>query len=798
MDDVGATPPGHRFERLAIGCRCARIAAAALFACAVPAAAQIPGLPGLTGDAKPPQTKAAAAPETPEQAKARAAEQLDAARDLRDRLADETATGAPEGIGTEEISAARQALGQVIFSIDGQERAQQDIADARRARADAETASRQWTGFAETPPYSMLMVEDLRAAAETLRTRINALETGQAIAAREAERFQNDMKRADTALRQAREAAANAGPEQQPAAQWRVEMAQWAVRGAAASAVMIQRRSEAAGEQVLADKEMLKLAERKLDAAAANVQFSAEDLERVRQIERDRLGRIAKEQAAALQRAIQASRERSDAARALDALRANPATPPARISAAEARVRAADAAVVSARFETDVLDTLGSVARGTPDFWKLRFEALNSDAADQRHEATLRLSALTERLKPWRDYADSQLAIVRAAQREQELRVAQTDPASDAMKYEIAIREALRQRAASAQLLRDTNELLERTFRRWLADAAAEQGGRPWQDHVADAWARAAFVARQAWNFELFDVEDTVDADGHKVTVSRGVTVGKSVGALLLFVFGYWIASRLARRLEGLLVRRFSVEPAPARTMRRWLLALCGFVLVVLTLNLAHIPLTVFAFLGGALAIGVGFGTQTIIRNFISGLIVLMERQVRVGDIVEVDGMTGKVTEVNLRSSTVHGFDGVEAILPNSTLLEQRVTNWTKSDRKVRRTVKVGVAYGSPVRDVAALMKECAERHGLVLKNPEPLVLFEDFGDNALVFGLYVWIEMNPASNSSVIMSDLRFMIERRFGESGIAVPYPQRDVHFDASRPLRVELAPRPAPGAA
>jgi len=308
-------------------------------------------------------------------------------------------------------------------------------------------------------------------------------------------------------------------------------------------------------------------------------------------------------------------------------------------------------------------------------------------------------------------------------------------------------------------------------------------------------------VARQAWSFELFDVEDTIEADGRKVTVSRGVTVGKSIGALLLFLVGYWVAARIARGTEALAVRRFAVDRAPARTVRRWVLALWAFILIVLTLNLARIPLTVFAFLGGALAIGVGFGTQTIIKNFISGLILLMERQVRVGDTVEVDGMTGTVTEVNLRSSTLLGFDGVEAIIPNSTLLEQRVTNWTHSDRKLRRVVRVGVAYGSPVREVAAIMKECADRHGLVLKAPEPLVLFEDFGDNALQFALYFWIEMKPGINSLVIMSDLRFMLEKRFAESGIAVAYPQRDVHLDATRPLQVELhrrAEKSAAGAA
>jgi len=229
--------------------------------------------------------------------------------------------------------------------------------------------------------------------------------------------------------------------------------------------------------------------------------------------------------------------------------------------------------------------------------------------------------------------------------------------------------------------------------------------------------------------------------------------------------------------------------------VRRWMMALWAFVLLALTLNLARIPLTVFAFLGGALAIGVGFGTQTIIRNFISGLIVLMERQVQVGDIVDVDGVTGTVTEVNLRSSTLMGFDGVEAIIPNSSLLENKVTNWTHTDKRVRRVIKVGVAYGSPVRQVAELLLDCMQRHGQVLKDPEPRVLFDDFGDSALVFSMQFWLEMKPNVSSVVVMSDLRFMVYKALDEAGIAIPFPQRDLHLDASRPLQVELLPRDGP---
>jgi small-conductance mechanosensitive channel len=210
---------------------------------------------------------------------------------------------------------------------------------------------------------------------------------------------------------------------------------------------------------------------------------------------------------------------------------------------------------------------------------------------------------------------------------------------------------------------------------------------------------------------------------------------------------------------------------------------------VITTLNLARIPLTVFAFLGGALAIGVGFGMQTILKNLISGLIVLFERKVRVGDVVDVDGVTGTVTEVDVRSTTVRQSNGVETMLPNSTLLENKVTNWTYTSPEIRSVVKVGVAYGSPVRQVADVMLAAAAEHGLVLDEPAPNVLFEDFGDSALVFALYYWVRLGPKTGAAQIASDLRFMLDRRFAEVGVVMAFPKRDLHLDSARPLQVEL---------
>jgi small-conductance mechanosensitive channel len=147
-----------------------------------------------------------------------------------------------------------------------------------------------------------------------------------------------------------------------------------------------------------------------------------------------------------------------------------------------------------------------------------------------------------------------------------------------------------------------------------------------------------------------------------------------------------------------------------------------------------------------------------------------------------------------MRASTVRGFDGVEALVPNSAFLENQVVNWTYSNTRVRREVKVGIAYGSSVRHALEIIEGCAEDHGQVLKNPKPEVYFEDFGDSALMLTLLFWVEMVPGFNSRRVDSDLRFAIEKRLAEAGIAIPFPQRDLRLELTKPVRVEIA---SPGA-
>jgi potassium-dependent mechanosensitive channel len=210
---------------------------------------------------------------------------------------------------------------------------------------------------------------------------------------------------------------------------------------------------------------------------------------------------------------------------------------------------------------------------------------------------------------------------------------------------------------------------------------------------------------------------------------------------------------------------------------------------VLFAMYTVNIPLTVFTLFGGALAIGVGFGAQNLINNFISGLIMLLERPIKVGDIVDVDGVRGRVSTIGARCSHVRRFDGIEMLVPNSAFLEKNVTNWTLSDRLIRFSVTVGVAYGSPVRDVSKLMMMVLEEHGKILKYPEPLVLFEDFGESALVFTSYYWIELAGETDSRIVASDIRFRIDRLFREAGISIAFPQRDIHLDGIGPVDVRI---------
>lgn len=332
-------------------------------------------------------------------------------------------------------------------------------------------------------------------------------------------------------------------------------------------------------------------------------------------------------------------------------------------------------------------------------------------------------------------------------------------------------------------------ESTENLLARFKADLDVKFAVKSLQDTFEDALFSTSEFFAAVWSFELFAIQDTIEVDGQHLVSQNSVTVSKVVTALAILIIGYWMALKLSRYAEAVAVKRFNLDASLARIATRWIFFLEVLLLVIISMLVVRIPLTVFAFMGGAVAIGAGFGMQNLLKNLISGLMLLIERPFRPGDLVEVGGVRGRITDIGVRSSNILDANGIETIIPNSTFIEQNVTNWTLSDQVIRTVIKVGVAYGSSTKETSRILLEEANRHGLVLENPAPQVLFEDFGDDSLLFGLYVWVQLKVDVSWKAIASDLRFMINRSLSEHGIVIAFPQRDIHLDTSRPLEVRV---------
>jgi small-conductance mechanosensitive channel len=262
------------------------------------------------------------------------------------------------------------------------------------------------------------------------------------------------------------------------------------------------------------------------------------------------------------------------------------------------------------------------------------------------------------------------------------------------------------------------------------------------------------------------------------------------LGSVIAFVlvgslFIVWSARLLRRRLAGR-----KTNPDVVQMVGRAYLILGFVVLAFMALDFLNIPLGAFAFISGAVAIGVGFGAQNIINNFISGWILMWERPIKIGDFLELGDVRGTVEAINNRSTCIRRVDGVHLLVPNSYLLENTVTNWTLVDKLVRTSVRLGVAYGSDVELVTRLLKQAAEEHPDVLKEPGHAVIFDDFGDNALIFELVFWLYSGAERGLRVIRSDLRYSIDALFREHDVVIAFPQRDVHVDGQIVLQQPAA--------
>ncbi len=269
------------------------------------------------------------------------------------------------------------------------------------------------------------------------------------------------------------------------------------------------------------------------------------------------------------------------------------------------------------------------------------------------------------------------------------------------------------------------------------------------------------------------------------ITVSeQPISLGDILFIPLLIFIGLLLTKWLTQFISNRLTTK-KTDPNVIHLIQRIVYVLSITIIIISILDFMNVPIAAFAFLSGAIAIGFGFGAQNIINNFISGWILMWERPIRIGDFLEVEDTKGLVEEINTRSTRIKRVDGVHLLIPNSKLLENTVINWTLVDQFVRCSITVGVAYGSPAKKVAELIMQATVEQQEALKDPKPLVTFDDFGDNALMFQVTFWISSQAESGLRVAKSNVRFRLEELFEQHDIVVAYPQRDIHLDGSLTL-------------
>lgn len=282
-----------------------------------------------------------------------------------------------------------------------------------------------------------------------------------------------------------------------------------------------------------------------------------------------------------------------------------------------------------------------------------------------------------------------------------------------------------------------------------------------------------------AWKLFAIPVDALHAFFAFGVTVSgQKITVGLMMisGAILYgaFVLSWGLQNLL---MENVLSRGQMDTGARLSIVRlvHYALVLVGFVIALSALGFELKNITI---IGGALGVGIGFGMQTIVNNFVCGLILLFERPIKVGDVIQLtDGQQGRVVNLGLRATTIQTFDRAEIVVPNGDLIASQVVNWTLGDRIMRLIVPVGVAYGSDVETVMRVLREVASESPRVLKDPQPMVLFLNFGESSLDFQLRVWI--SDFNDRRIIQSELIQEIDRRFRAEGVEIPFPQRDLHL-------------------
>lgn len=280
------------------------------------------------------------------------------------------------------------------------------------------------------------------------------------------------------------------------------------------------------------------------------------------------------------------------------------------------------------------------------------------------------------------------------------------------------------------------------------------------------------------WGFQFGDIRVWAIRLFSEVRIgSVSFSISGILAGLLVFFLGFLVVRWFQRWIDGTVLARSRIDPGVRNSVRVGI-GYAGIAIAALIgISAAGIGLSNLALVAGALSLGIGFGLQNIVSNFVSGLILLAERPFKVGDWIVAGQVEGTVKRINVRATEIETFNRQTVIMPNSELINQPVSNWTHRNKLGRLDLPIGVAYGSDVKKVRDILFGLASNHPMVIKNPEPVVAFRNFGDSSLDFEVRMYLY--DILNTVTVQNDIRFAIIEAFEREGIEIPFPQRDVHI-------------------
>ena len=675
-----------------------------------------------------------------------------------------TAKDAPADLPKGQWIERKTLLQQVVRSYDEQIEDVQRLENIHRRQDELSREAAQWKGFAEPPPYSIFLADQLWEAVYALRLGAEGIQSQLTLIELRFDRMREALQRAEERLRQVSERLEIANDEAQAGEQRRLrDMEELRKRAASvqlAASELSKKREEAELSETQA---RLAFAERQFQAAEQQTVFTEEDLKKVHtRLSEEREGLEAELHQTAADRRVQQQtleklERRLDARFAKQTSGASTDRAEKNMERVKADLELKRAEVDTQTAEEDLLRQLLDFVGGERQLWDARFAVVHSTEPGQAREAYKKFSPLFNNVVASRDYVRQQVLVVSGQAGEVVHRLRTATGAEERGRLESLVKNFRQREQAYDRALRRLDHTT-RFVERWKAEVKQQHKELPLSDRLVDWSRQAGGGAKTIWNFEVFSAEDTIELDGKQIIGRRSITVGKIISALGILLIGYWICLHLARLIGRLAVTRLGMAADVANLIRQWSQAVLMTILLIISLVSVKIPLTVFAFLGGAFAIGVGFGAQTLLKNMISGILLLIERPLRVGDLIEVENVRGRVTSIGLRSSTVRDAKGMETLIPNSSFLEKHLTNWTYSSRVSRFSLRVGAPYEASTSRVIDMLAHLAKEHPHVLEMPPPQVLLEEFGQNARIFSLNYWLEIRLDIDPSQVASELRFV----------------------------------------